>query len=48
MESCTRVPSSKNIDKESPYKSYEDLEGEIKNLNELLINKDKEIVQTQR
>jgi hypothetical protein len=27
MESCTEVPSSKNIDEELPYGSFEDLEG---------------------
>ena len=48
MESCTKVPSSENIDEELPYGSFEDLEGEIKNLNKLLTNKDKEIVQNQK
>jgi hypothetical protein len=48
MESCTKVPSSEKIYEELPYGNFEYLEGEIKNLNKILTNKDKEIVQNQK
>ena len=37
------VPQSQNIDKGSTYGNYEDLEEEVKHLNKIFINKDKEI-----
>ena len=39
------VPQSQNIDKGSTYGNYEDLEEEVKHLNKIFINKDKEIAQ---
>ena len=49
VESCTRVSSSKDIDKESPQQSYEDLEGKIEiKKNIYYLQSLKENVQTQR
>jgi hypothetical protein len=58
VETCIEIPSSNDIDhmqnvaiqcdKESQQQSYDDLEGKIRDLNKILINKDEEIVQTQR
>jgi hypothetical protein len=58
MKSYTIIPSSKDIDnvqdvatqfeQESPQQTYEGLEEKLKILNKFFVNKDEEIVQTQK